>query len=75
MVHIHNFTNFFFHFSRHTIIEKRKEYLEKLNIHRENEEKRKAADALAEQQKLEEERLKQERDARELERKYFFIFK
>jgi len=55
--------------SRHTIIEKRKEYLEKLNIHRENEEKRKAADALAEQQKLEEERLKQERDARELERK------
>ena len=41
-------------FSRHKIIEERKEYLEKLNIHRENEEKRKAAEALAEQQKLEE---------------------
>ena len=44
----------YFHFSRHKIIEERKEYLEKLNIHRENEEKRKAAEALAEQQKLEE---------------------
>ena len=43
-----------FDFSRHKIIEERKEYLEKLNIHRENEEKRKAAEALAEQQKLEE---------------------
>ena len=51
MIHINSVS---FHFSRHKIIEERKEYLEKLNIHRENEEKRKAAEALAEQQKLEE---------------------
>merc|ERR1711992_22825 len=36
--------------SRHKIIEDRKEYLEKLNIHREAEEQRKAAQALMEQQ-------------------------
>ena len=54
--------------SRHKIIEDRKEYLEKLNIHREAEEQRKAAQALMEQQAAEEERLKAERDKRERER-------
>ena len=42
--------------------------MEKLNIHREDEEKRKAEDALREQQKLEEERLKQEREERQRQR-------
>jgi translation initiation factor 3 subunit A len=53
---------------RHKIIEERKEYLEKLNIHREAEEARKTELALREQQKLEEDRLKQERDERERQR-------
>ena len=55
--------------SRHSIIEKIKEYKENVNIHREAEEKRKQEEALREQQKLEEERLQQERDAREMQRK------
>ena len=45
---------------RHKIIEERKEYLEKLNIHREAEEQRKAEQQLRERQKQEEERLKAE---------------
>ncbi len=53
---------------RHKIIEERKEYLEKLNIHREAEEARIAEAALRKQQKLEEERLKQEREERERQR-------
>ena len=47
------------------MIEERKEYLEKLNIHREAEEARKAEQQLREQQKLEEERLEAERKERD----------
>lgn len=51
--------------SRHKMIEERKEYLEKLSIHREAEEARKAEQQLREQQKLEEERLRAEREERD----------
>jgi len=47
------------------MIEERKEYLEKLSIHREAEEARKAEQQLREQQKLEEERLRAEREERD----------
>ena len=47
------------------MIEERKEYLEKLNIHREAEEARKAEQQLREQQQLEEERLEAERKERD----------
>ena len=52
-------------FDRHKIIEERKEWIEKQSIYREEEEARKAAQQLREQQKLEEERLRAEREERD----------
>ncbi len=50
---------------RHKVIEERKEYMEKLSIHREAEEARKAEQQLRERQKQEEERLRAEQQERE----------
>ena len=54
---------------RHNAIEERKQYLEKLSIHREAEEQRKQEQQLRERQKAEEERLKAEQIKRD-EQKY-----
>ncbi|CAB0010643.1 unnamed protein product, partial [Nesidiocoris tenuis] len=53
---------------RHKIIEDRKEYLEKLNTVREEEEQRRAEELARQQAQIEERRLQQEREERERKR-------